>query len=638
MAADVFSVNAPQVLLLVDGKSLNDQYSVERVNVATGGKSLASAHIRAKLDTPQTDIVLQLSSSDIEIVVKPEGNGKEQVIFWGKPSGYNFDASDSEGRIFEVRQAQHHFGTFVEGMWEYNVKAGDHQLIEQDIVFNPTINYTSYTGKRIGNTRGLGVARGNMSDAHRLPLAGDANIFLDPASVFTQAARRYAVGSSEKSVDDANEAKPLASDQFWTLKEAVYYLCFTLNSRSANFGNPSRDDLKLLDESDSLLRDLRIPLGTFLPEALDLVLNPFNFGWRVEYIGRGSRKISVFRRGAGKERKLKLDKPGEFYSPKKTNISVCELGVGNQTLINEVEAYGDFKLFESTWELKKAWPADLDSLSQEELSESSPDWAAHPERHRVWRDWVLNEAGDYIRVRSDYRTPYDFSDVFGTPTVARRRRFYPCITLDKDRLPVGDNGYFVEYYDGADWRPIGGFEVLTGECGIRFSGPTPPEEIAMVADTKLRITASVYSDERLKYTSDRVNTSAQGDVVPVLLDASGQFHYRKIHADSRFFAEIGGSNYEHLQIDDTDAIKDFADTIRKSMDQLDVSATIVMPNLDGDPLDPGDVVTKLEGRNWDLDIRSSSARRYPQVTGITYDCREHRRIFALETFRDTSYR
>lgn len=641
-----FSKPCPIAQIWADGRRVDTKNAqlLEAID-STGGKSLASARIRVRLKDPYTQPDFHPENSECEILLETQGGGQQKPkgVFWGRFSGLTSDIGDGESVVLEARQTPFHFGKYVEGMVEYNSVAQKHQTLPQAIEFNPTVNYTSYSGKRIGNTRGLGVVRGNMTD--RNPFGREAcNVFLDPARVHTPEARRFATGAGEapskERAKDPEQAKMLASDKFWTLKEAVYYLCWTLNEAEANFKNPTREALKLLDENTAPFQDVAIPLGTFLPEALDMVLDPFGFGWRVDYLGKGSRKLSVFQRGSGTKKNLKLQEPKSILDLKKTNLESSSIACGNQSLVNRIEAIGNFKLYESTWELKKAWATDLDSLSQEELSESSLDWKEHPERQRVWRDWVLNEAGDYIGVRSEIKDPYDFKPIFDADTVRRRRRFQPCITLTKDRLPVGENGYFVEYYDGLDWRPIGGFEVLTGECGIRFSGPIPPEEISMNPNVKLRITASVYSDERLTHKTKANPNSPQPLEAPALLDVSEQFHFRKIHEQSEFSQRVKNGEYEHLQIDDTKRIKEFADRLVKTTDHLDVRGTAVVWDLDGDTYDLGDIIEKIEGRNISMDAGAATGgeeKKYPQVVGITYDYENQRRVLALETFRDARY-
>jgi hypothetical protein len=645
--ARAFSKPCPVAMIFADGKRV-DSKNAQLLDAldSTGGKSLASARIRVRLKEPYTQPNLHPETGECEILLSSQVGGKtrDKVVFWGKFSGLNSDISDGESVVLEARQAPYHFGNFVQGMPEYNANTQQHQLLRQAIEFNPTVNFTSYSGKRIGNTRGLGVVRGNMNDLKPYG-KGKCNVFLDPASVHTPQARKFATGRGEATTKerqgDLTEARMLASDKKWTLKEAVYYLCWTLNEDEKNFQNPTREELKPLDDSKTLLHDLVIPLGTFLPEALDRVLDPFGYGWRVDYVRKGVRKITVMQRGKGPKKTLRLQSPGEVLDLKKTNLESSNLACGNQSLINRVVALGDFKLYESTWELKRAWSAEHDDLTTDELSQESLDWATHPERHRVWRDWVLNEAGDLIGVREGVKTPYDFKPIFEVDTVPRRRRFHPCITLAKDRLPACANGYFVEYYDGAEWRPIGGYEVLTAECGISFNGTAPPAEMLQMGDVvKVRITASVYSDERIAFTTPTAPSSPQPDAAPVLLDVSDRFHFRHVHEDSEFLKGEMRGLYEDLQVDDTKRLQEFAERIVKATDHLDVRGTAVIWDLDGDPYDLGDMIEKIEGRNISLDAggpSSGAEKKYPQIVGITYDYTSQKRILALETFRDARY-
>jgi hypothetical protein len=650
-----FSAVCPVAQIFAGGKRVDTKNAqlLEAMD-STGGGSLATARIRIRLKEPYTEANLHPETDACEIVLQTQVGKKtrEKVVFWGKFSGQSTDIGENESVIIEARQAPYHFGKYVDGMIEYNAKDKKHQTLPQAIEFNPTVNFSSYSGKRIANTRGLGVVRGNMNDVRKYG-KGECFVFLDPASVYTPQARRYATSSSETRQQDKNEGQFLAADKKWTLKEAVYTLCWTLNEEQENFKNPSRDELVLLDGSQVLLHDIVIPLGTFLPEALDRVLNPFGYAWRVDYVRKGVRKLAVFQRGVGPKKNLKLQKPGENLDLKKTNMENGDFACGNQSLINRVEAFGDFKLFESTFELKKAWATSLDNIGEDQKVEGEKDlagvaWVDRPQHHRVCRDYVLNEAGDYNGVRSEYREPYNFKEVFGVDTVPRRRRFLPCITLGRDRLPLGANGYFVEYHDGSvgdgedGWRDATGigFEILSNECGVRFTGATLPPELSMQTNLRVRITASVYSDERIKHTTKPTPNSPQPDIAPTLIDVTDRFHYRKIHKDSQFLKNDRGDRYENSQVDDTKRMIEFAERIVAATDHLDVRGTAVIPNLDGDSYDLGDIIEKIEGRDISLDAggpSSSPLIRHPQVVGITYDYTNQKRILALEVFRDTRF-
>jgi hypothetical protein len=622
------------------------------ISDGAGAGGLPHARLRARITEPTRQTQLRIANSEIEIIKRsnaapiagdPTAQAAETVLFWGKLSGAEVAIGGDESATYEARMSRHHFGEPVYGMEEFNPTINGNGILRQDLEFNPTISFSGTLGQRIQNTRGLGVVRGNMSDRRQWGKA-KANTFLDPARVFSAAARRYNDGGSEATPKSIDDAKFTASDKHWTLLEAAYYLCWALNEAEPYIKNPTREDLKLLDDPTAIVRDVVIPLGTFLPEALDILLHPFGFGWRIDYAGRGSRKIAVFRRGSGVERTVRLQSPGESINPAKTNVETCRLGVGTESLINEVYVYGGRELYEATFNLKRAWSASLDDLDFFTLSTTHPDWKDNPQRHRVWRDWVLDEGGDYIGVRSDYKKPYDFEDIFGPGigVVPRRRRFHPCLTLDKDRLPVGQNGYFVEFFDGLNWVSVekltnGSFEVLTNECGIRFTGVAPPEQLKFAGATAaIRITASVYSDERLLAVASRSGDSVQSDIIPLFIDAEGSFHKRKINSTSQFYDQVQSKAYESSQVDDQERIDEYAERIRSAWDQSDVSGTIVIPDLE-EIYEIGTVIRRMEGRDIDFDIGSTAGKRYPQVVARTLDVQRQKQTLTLETMRNMRF-
>lgn len=642
---------APEVLIYANGK-LMQQASAEIIEDGCGSGALPRAQIAMRITEPTERANLRIGNQEVEIVFRrtmpvtgeePEDERQgERVVFWGRLSGGKIKIGPNESVFLEARVAPYHFGKPLDGMVEYNPSTSSHQILKQDLEFNPTVNFSGYGGKRLPGMRSAGgFIRGNMSSVYPY---GDkkANVFLDPASVYSDAARKYSQGTSPQK-PEGDESVLFASDKKWTLKEAIYYLCVTLNESEKFIKNPSREDLSILDGSDALLHDVRVPIGTFLPEALDSILNQFGFGWRLDYLSRGKRTIAIFRRGLGIERKLNLQRPGQALIPAKTNTESCELAVGMESIINEVRILGNFALYEATFELKRAWPKDKDNLNRAtDLRMDSKEWKEHPEYHRVWRDWVLNEANDYFRVR-DERAPFNFAEIFEFPTVPRRRRFLPCITLDKDRIPIGQNGYFIEFHNGFEWLPInrmenGSFEILQNECGIRFTGDMPPAELMFAGtNAKVRITASVYSDERLDYTAKRRRGSAQDQVAPLTLDLGDRFHYRKIHKSSQFHKRVKAKELDHSEVFDTRRMVELADRLRDSRDLMDVSGTVVIPNLD-EIYELGSVMRRMGGRDIDFDVGASAGPRYPQVTARRIDIRQQKQFLTLETLRDVRLR
>jgi hypothetical protein len=568
----------------------------------------------------------------------------ERVIFWGKTSGIKPNIGANESVVFEARTMPCYFGDPVTGMYELNPQTGALQLLHREIIFNPVVQ---------------GVLRGNMQTYGAS--AGGHYTFLDPYRVFTNPAREYATGASEQTEDGASTERDsiqFRSDAFWTLSEAVYYLCWALNPAQTYYRNPSRNDLKILDKTsertsaskdDRPLQNVRIEIGKFLPEALDTILNPYGYGFCIDYAARGIRRLKFFRRGVGEVKRVRLQKPGEWVNPLRSNVEAAGFGVGYQSLINDVTIYGDYKLHESTWELKRAWSSEYDDVGEDDLLLSSDDYRQTAAYHRVWRDWVLNEAGDYIGLRTGYDEPYAFDEFDSSePVVPRRRRFLPCLTLDEGRQPIGRQGYVIEWSDdsGVTWYTLEeledhSVEILRYECGIRFSGLRVPQELYLAgADARVRITASVYSDERLTYHSRRDARSIQPDITPMVIDAADKFKYAKIierDEEAGIGSAIAGTSYETAEVDDTDRIQEMAERLRRAWDQADASIPVTIPWLDGDVYKLGDVVTGMDGRDIDFSIGSVDGPKYPQIVGLSFDCQQHKQTLHLESFRDARF-
>lgn len=648
-----FSRPATEVILYVDGGE-SQRASVLSISDGCGAAALPRATLRVRLEEPfgssllgnlkqtTTTIEILFRAGDAPIAGQPTAKARERVVFWGEVSGKSIAIGGKESVVFEARTSPRHFGFPLLGVVEYNPASGKTETVNQALEFNPTVNFSGTFGQRIQNTRGVGFVRGNMSTTRTFG-KGNARAFLDPARVFTKQSRKHNDGEPETSKVGAGQAKFLATDRYWTLLEAVYYLCWALNPVEDYFKNPTRADLKLLDESKDLLRDVVVPMGTYLPEALDIVLQPFGYGWKIDYRGIGDRTISVFKRGEGPTATAKLQKPGEQLDLTKTNVESARFGVGVESLVNEVYVYGARKLIESTFELRRAWSKEYDEVSKDLLSTSGDDWDTKPQYHRVWRDWVLDEAGDYIGVRPEYKAPKDLGGLIGSDPIPRRRRFFPCITLDKDRLPVGQNGYFVEFFDGVEWRPVdqlenGSYEVLQFECGIRFTGIIPPYQLYdAAASAKVRITASIYSDERLQGHAFQEGRSILPATNAVVIDAEGSFHYREIDASSVFFDQVAEKKFEHSMVDDTEKIKAHAEKLRDAWDRADASGTLTIWNLD-DVYELAAIVPKLEGRGTDLDVGARVGKSYLQIVAREFDVQRNKQILTVESMRNMRLR
>ena len=349
------------------------------------------------------------------------------------------------------RLEPYHFGAMTTGQQMYD--GGQNSLVvsQREIVFNPIID---------------GAVVGNMGDKRT---AFGHRVFVDTRSCETAPALKY---RKEKSTGVAK----------WTLAEAVMYLCWALNPVNANVFNPAAVAVlekifasTIFKNKSPELQNVRIPLGVYLPEALDLLLEPYGFGWFVDLLARGSRMLNFFRLGDGQIKQVKYQAEGQTFDFAKTNVENFDvtLDVGRRN-VNEVIVFGDWVTIESTWELMWGWPysRDLYDLTLADLNRNAEDWADHPEHHDIYRKWVLNEGGDYIGNYVPVRTyddagawagtsyqalkkpfdvepandptndQFDYGAQIGTQppprpslalvTAPHRRRFLPCLTLEDD--------------------------------------------------------------------------------------------------------------------------------------------------------------------------------------------------------------
>ena len=224
---------------------------------------------------------------------------------------------------------------------------------------------------------------------------------------------------------------------------------------------------------------------------------------------------------------------------------------------------GDYKVFEATFELVKGWDSSLEGTDYDKFSPSSnPDFFKVKD---VYRKWVLNEAGDYTGAPFNQPEAFDFSHIFGTGSfVAKRRRFWPSITTDKNGKSLG---YFLEvsYDDGANWwQYSGAFENRLDECAVWLSSNRLDVDTwvaALKGVLRVRITASVVSDERISccFSDGAVNSAvAVREHIAVM---PSRFKYRKVMAESIF---AGRGDVCSDQVDDGAALYEYVRSVAKA--------------------------------------------------------------------------
>lgn len=628
---------ASEIIVYVNGAA-DPLYRCLHAVWSAGGKKLD--HATLFFDLPKANenlnnFRLGEAPVEVEIQVIPwtgTGNSAPYVIHWGKTSISTARLDDeSEKLLITSRTEPFHFGGILTGMYCYDPLSTSVQLVQDDLVFNPEVD---------------GRALPNCGDVTRPIFGVDNFVFLDPESARTGNAK-------------ALSGVPI----YWNLASIAFHLCWLLNPFETNFANPALFDLEtLLGTDPDLVFDLKLRRGLSLPEALDHLLEPFGFGWFVSYLGIGQRAIALFERGTGLQ--VQVAQGLVLASENDAAALEVEYNVGNTR--NWIEVQGDHVYIESTFVLSRGWPSSEDILNPTtDLAKDSDNYQNNPSYQRAWRDWVLNEAGDYTLTRPEILTAFDLTPIYAAATgdinntvVPKRRKFFPTITQGADLAPIGEvHGTVVEYSldSGETWQPVDRLtdstvHLLERECGVRFDGQHIPIEIYYAGSkAQVRITASIKFDQRI--TADFFDTAGgpQTDLAPILVDAHEKFHFKQVAPSisaglvgSKFYPQIVSGVLTADQADDRPGLADFCQELLAAWNMADVSAQIEIQGLDNLSFTYAlsDVVTGVNGRNIDFNAMSvvSTLKRYPQIASIEFFCQgdEQKRILHLETYRDES--
>lgn len=491
--------------------------------------------------------------------------------------------------------------------------AGNFRFTDDPIVFNPEID-----GRVVGNRHGS-ITFGPAS----------VPVFVDPEATKTEPGRSLQGGRAE----------------LWTLSQAVHYLCRTLNARAHSIYNPELPELtKVFRDSVDFVRNVEIQDGWYLPEALDALLNPLGYVWRIRRAGANFfdkflNAIEFIRRGTGGDKVyLNHQRLGSIFDPTKTNTEASGVVFDASRLANVIEARGSKLQLEFTAELHKAWPESLDGSSIDSLTEEAVklDNGATEGLPFAYRKWVLNEAGDYIDTRTEikeYLTPQFHRNPlleFTRWLVPKRRKLLPTITTGPDGSPIGSTrGIEIEYKDPAgDWQPIpkeASVEILQQEAGILFTDDKLPEWlIDRGASAQIRVTATIELDFRITAKAGpALDSPALPIEITATLDLDGQFHWR------RRISKHG----DDAPQDDRGALADFAEALRDRWDQIDVTGAVSLEGVDQHQYTLGDRVAGIRGK--EVDFRANRrGDAFPQIAGITYDVERQKTILHLQRFRE----
>lgn len=444
--------------------------------------------------------------------------------------------------------------------------------------------------------------RVSSSDCLTLFLAGADTIFNEDGNGNAAAELAENNGSSYT----VFAAEPSAGD-LWSCAEVIdYLLCEYLPS--GQLRTPSIEQLRAITENQ-MVRDLDVT-GLSLAEALrrccERVGLKFRFVPRFVPIGP-SQAIVFYRSGTGRVVELNCQPRGEQLSVSKTGITRLRGRRNFWPVTHKYIGQGDFKVYEGTFELIKAWDTSLEDIDYDKFSPSTnPDFYQVKD---VYRKWCLNEAGDYSGAPYNQGDAFDFSKVFQSSNFAcRRRRFRPVLTTDKQGRSLG---YFlqVSFDNGLNWwQYLYAFNNLLDECGVWLSSDQLDIDTwvaALQGKLKFRITASVVSDERLSCVVADGPVDSVAAVVEHIITLPRQFKYRKVSSQSIFVNSSDESLGEPDEIDDSAALYEFVRQMAAVSSETIETVDVQTPNLLFD-YHPGDRVTSSPESRDLLNCRSDS--------------------------------
>ncbi len=316
---------------------------------------------------------------------------------------------------------------------------------------------------------------------------------------------------------------------YWTFADTVNYL-LTFFAPVADVYLPPIEQLKAL--ADAVIYDVDVT-GLSLLSALHQCCRQLGIGFRFEPVlslTAGKQALVFYDPHRTRKIDFSIQPKGQPLDVTKTNIAaytVKTIHPKQKTLVGK----GDFKTFEATFDLIKAWDPSLEGSGIETYSPlSNPDFDKVED---VYRKFCLNEAGDYTGPPYNAGPAYDFYRIFEkVDYTQKRRRFLPCIS----RKPNGKNfGYYLEYSldQGQTFNRYNrSFDILTDQCGVRLTDEQLENDLlaAALADLlRFRITASVQSDTP-------ITTDSKNDSDAETIDCSRLFKYHKVTPQSIFYA------------------------------------------------------------------------------------------------------
>lgn len=442
--------------------------------------------------------------------------------------------------------------------------------------FSMDLKRVSVHGQRLAKTDGSSVFLAGLDTIFNPDSEGNA--YPEPTAVD---GKSYTVFCAEPS-----------QSKLWSYAEVIdYLLCEYV--RPGQFQRPTLGQLQALTENQ-IVRDLDVTelnLAEALHQCCEKIGLRFKFVPTLAPAGP-NQALVFYKRSTGRTIELNCQSPGEQLSLSRTNIATLQSNRNRYPVTHKYIGQGDFKVYEATFELIKAWDASLEDTDYDTFSPSTnPDFYQVKD---VYRKWCLNEAGQYFGEPYNQGEAFDFSRIFQSSNfVHRRRRFRPALTADTLGRSLG---YFLQVsYDSGQtwWQYLHAFNILLDECGVWLSSDRLDFDTwvaALQGSLRFRITASVISDERLTVAVSDGPVHSTAPVVEHVMTLPRQFKYRKVSDQSIFAAATDETLGPPDEVDDSDALHQYVRHTAAASPEVIETVDIQTPSLMFD-CQVGDTVT-----------------------------------------------
>lgn len=405
--------------------------------------------------------------------------------------------------------------------------------------------------------------------------------------------------------------------QLWTLPDVVNYLCWNLNPFQDHVDNPLPWQLRRLLPQIAM-NNFSLPVGVYLGEALDRVLRPFGYYWRIKHHSANLRTIEFFHRNTSYGRFINLGGhwPGTPFDDYQDIAPIINLRVDNASNVyNAVRVIGAKLRMESTFYLEPDWVSSLEGQDLKNYIWDSPQMLSDGRLRNVYRKYKANLGILYILNRKT--------------NAASRRPFLPCLSLDIHGQPYGAiRGVHVEYsIDGGDtWQAIaaagkvGGIkqgmecEIVENEPAILFTGKIFPAMSLKWADRfQVRATATVELDDCL-FVQVSTPSTPLNDTRELVISEPNRFQKYEVSQTS----VLKNAAPLTAEIDASLEMSDFAREILNAVGASDISGTIELHGVDWVGHNMLGANIKDIPREVSLKLTAAS-EKYPAIVGLVWN-------------------